>query len=276
MLHAPGPRLDLDERHRSFIHRRAPEGQIHPGRQLDRTADQPDPHRLLRARKPTGGERRPTLPQPIDLALHLRPELRPPGGLHPLDPGGELALAIIQAESDQAVDHGIADGAHRDQLPEQHVDECPAGQGGGRLPFAELGGDLVPLAGQHAAEPVLGHHERGTPVVGTPVQIRGQPLLQRVADPGGQLRIGRRTGPPGDPQPLEQGLPRQRLPCVRPWFRADAGGGEGFTGPTLTRVRPSRCSDLPGSTIDLHHRHVASVTGGCHTSVSHAGPGDHR
>ncbi len=199
MLYPPGARLDLHQRHGGLVLCRPADGQVDPGRQLDRSAAQADPQRLLCAGQPCRLERRPTMAQSIGLALDLGAQFLPIGGRQSLDPRDQLPLTVIDREGSQPVGHGVVDGAHGDQLSKEGVDEDSAGHGDRRRAFAELVGHVVGFAGQHAGEPVLGHHDGSA--IGTPplADVEGESAFETVSEPARQLPIGLEPGPPSDP-----------------------------------------------------------------------------
>ena len=146
---------------------------------LDRSVGQHHPQCLLRAWHPTRVQRRPATNHAAGLSLDLGVELIPLGPGQLPDPADQTLLAVVHGKGVQRVGHRVADGAHGNQLPEESIDHGPAGHGHSRCPLAELGGDLVGLAGQHPGQPVLGDHQRQWqalavgPIIGAGIELAG-------------------------------------------------------------------------------------------------------
>ncbi len=185
-------------------------------------------------------------------------------------------LTVIDLQGGQPVDQGVIDAAHCDQLSEEDVHECPAGHGEGRRTFAELARDMVGLARQHPGQPVLGHqHGRRRAEGGVDIRVASGPAgrlapdaaLETLTQLVPELRIRLEAGPPGHPQPFEQGRAGQWLPIMG----SPVGGNDrrprdvARESPSVRGILPPRIDRRPlRNAGNLGNRHAISVPGGCH------------
>ena len=223
VLDPTGPRLDLDDGHRGLVAGRTADGQVDPGRQLDRSVGQADPEGLLGAGQPGRIQRRPPTAQALGLAFDLGPQPSPIGGgtaARPTSARSAWWSSTARAASPSAIGSPMEPTVTScRKSTSMRAPQARAVGRGVRRTRSPRGGPRRPAPGSVGPWSPPGGAEAGLPPVRSGVGPAPRRIGRRVRPASRPSRsrwtssaVGPGPGPAGDPQPLEQGVTRQRLP----------------------------------------------------------------